>query len=891
MTIVEEFKKQVRTNAKAQLASWRKVDLHNHSPVSFDYQYKGTDVEDKIVSAILEQELSVVMFTDHNELPDAKLVENIFKRTGALILRGVEMNIFVEAHGKPNDKIDQDAYFHFLIGFDPHAELNPEWWLAHLKKEGEFKIKDRAGTPIGGLTKRIDDILKVLKAANAIVIPAHLHDQKGAFKARSIDEIYADKSFLQFVREFTALEVNDLKTATYFDGHHGETGNLFKNCIQSSDSHTPEDLGRRTTWVKMEKPSFAELKAALELPGRVQLSQLPMRSNWIEAVHVEGNFLQDTWLRLSSECNMFIAVKGSGKTSVLECLRFALDIKAPNSKQESVNRHLNHILGASGRVRVLIHRDDGHPAVVERRHNEQYATLHLDDGSAVTVDRPQVLGFHAQILGWNEIEDAANDPSTRRRYLDEIAGREQIDELDLKIGNFQTQVQSVHNSAHIEFNTYRSLRRQVSDLEAKQRKLQELQDGQQIELLNKYQKVASQYTSLQATILELEGSDQRAITSINNLYQRANIAPLRDASPISEALKPGLQHFDALNTEIDNKGREIAQAVTQRLELLRVEMGTVLKAKQEFDAHFDAEKSRLNPEQQDMLEKHRQVAEETSALPGLNSQLLSRTETLRTLLTQLTELSKALADTIETRTKIRQDAVNGLSARLEKDSVRLQLRPHQLHTYSDLVPNRQSAAQQFQRTVIQIGNPIWQKTLAQDYYKASQLYGEEFYNAAYDLLSDKDYHEFVRLVQDDDLYIEFEPHKGFGFKPITDLSAGQRCTAMFPILLNVGSGPLMIDQPEDNLDNRYISEVIAPALVREKAQRQLVFTSHNANLVVLSDSENIVAFESDGQYGKILNQGFLSTSASSIKDQVLGILDGGSKALRQRILKYGLRYE
>jgi hypothetical protein len=60
-----------------------------------------------------------------------------------------------------------------------------------------------------------------------------------------------------------------------------------------------------------------------------------------------------------------------------------------------------------------------------------------------------------------------------------------------------------------------------------------------------------------------------------------------------------------------------------------------------------------------------------------------------------------------------------------------------------------------------------------------------------------------------------------------------------------------------------------------KAQRQLVFTSHNANLVLISYSEKIVAFESDRQY-KNLSQGFLSTLASLIKDRVLGILDGGS---------------
>ena len=75
----------------------------------------------------------------------------------------------------------------------------------------------------------------------------------------------------------------------------------------------------------------------------------------------------------------------------------------------------------------------------------------------------------------------------------------------------------------------------------------------------------------------------------------------------------------------------------------------------------------------------------------------------------------------------------------------------------------------------------------------------------------------------------------------------------------------------------------------KKQKRQLMFTSHNANLVVLTDCENIVAFDSDGNTGFIKRQGFLATNLSAIKEYVLGILDGGQEALEQRTKKYGLR--
>ena len=110
-------------------------------------------------------------------------------------------------------------------------------------------------------------------------------------------------------------------------------------------------------------------------------------------------------------------------------------------------------------------------------------------------------------------------------------------------------------------------------------------------------------------------------------------------------------------------------------------------------------------------------------------------------------------------------------------------------------------------------------------------------------------------------------------------SAGQRCTAIFK------RGPLIVDQPEDNLDNRHIADTIAPALFQDKRARQIAFTSHNANLVVLTDSEQIALFDSDGSRGEVA-RGFLCTSASSITEHV--IEDGGRAALRLRYQKYGV---
>ena len=148
----------------------------------------------------------------------------------------------------------------------------------------------------------------------------------------------------------------------------------------------------------------------------------------------------------------------------------------------------------------------------------------------------------------------------------------------------------------------------------------------------------------------------------------------------------------------------------------------------------------------------------------------------------------------------------------------------------------------------------------------------------------------MSVLEDDDLQIELKVGRGEEhFRAIGQLSAGQHCTAVFPVLLKQQVGPLVVDQPEDNLDNRHIASTISPVLLDDKRARQVMFTSHNANLVVLTDPELIVTFESDGTNGWIEEQGFLATPQSPITRHVVQILDGGERALELRQRKYGLK--
>jgi ABC-type lipoprotein export system ATPase subunit len=115
-----------------------------------------------------------------------------------------------------------------------------------------------------------------------------------------------------------------------------------------------------------------------------------------------------------------------------------------------------------------------------------------------------------------------------------------------------------------------------------------------------------------------------------------------------------------------------------------------------------------------------------------------------------------------------------------------------------------------------------------------------------------------------------------------ELSLGQRCTTVLPIIFAISDNPLFIDQPEDNLDNRFITEQIHEIIRTQKQKRQIIFITHNPNIPVLSDSETNIFLAYDKK-SDIHAHG----NISDVKDSIVNLLEGGKKAFLTRKEKYG----
>jgi ABC-type nitrate/sulfonate/bicarbonate transport system ATPase subunit len=163
------------------------------------------------------------------------------------------------------------------------------------------------------------------------------------------------------------------------------------------------------------------------------------------------------------------------------------------------------------------------------------------------------------------------------------------------------------------------------------------------------------------------------------------------------------------------------------------------------------------------------------------------------------------------------------------------------------------------------------------YRGADHKMTEEQYNA-----------ELVQVALENDVkVVGIADHGQEDYCPLDKLSKGQQCTAILHLLLLGNKDPLLMDQPEDSLDNAFIADRIVAELRRSKIDRQFVFATHNANIPVLGDAEWIGVF---GVYDGKASMSLASqvgVDLPSIREKAAEILEGGKVAFNQRKAKYG----
>lgn len=639
------------------------------------------------------------------------------------------------------------------------------------------------------------------------------------------------------------------------------------------------------------KPTSPNRPAEIGVAGTAAAHHLVLR------LTVTGGFLSGLTLDFADGLNCLIGGRGAGKTTALEFLRFGLglmpDPRTAGARYKAIDSLVKANLG-SGRLEISLRTKTNMSYTAGRAASETVQVLN-EAGAAVPVslDRDQIFG--ADVFSQNEIEEMASSPSAQLDLLDRFQ-----EQAVSAIASELVQLQRTLEQSSVDL---RRLDDEIDDLRGKASELPVLQeklkgftevngpDATRINAAHSAKTLRTTEDKIPGLITAALSRVVRDLRSTQTAYRMTVDAQLNEEM----RLGPNGALFSSLAGDLDAFALQLDAAVTAvegaaAAGEARVAAFAALLAGQHAAQEAEYRATMATSEEQGGRAAERAglqqaLASAQVAATEQNAREKQRQESLgarQKLLHQASELR-------DQRFALRKQTATRLTAQFPSIRVSV-LQAADLAEYRELLAEALKGAGVKQGVAAEkLANSFLPGELASavaagDYRLLAQRAGfdEDRARKVVDALKLRGTYYSIETVDLGDRPC-IELLDGGTFKESTQLSTGQRCTTILPILLTQSERPLLIDQPEDNLDNAFVYDTIVTALRSVKGCRQVIFVTHNPNIPVLGEAERVFVFASDGQHANLKQFG----TVDDCKDHIERILEGGRDAFLKRKERYG----
>lgn len=719
-----------------------------------------------------------------------------------------------------------------------------------------------------------------------------------------------------------------------FAGDDAAWGNKRLAVFQTSDSRnaTFEDLGRHSTWAKWTEPTAEALRqACLGQESRLSHDQPEMPTVFVSRIVVTNSkFLGPIDLHLNTQYNAIIGGRGTGKSTILDYMRWGLcdqaaqaeddDLANPSLRRERLIE--NTLRSVEGQVEIhfsineiqhVVRRSAATGEILLKVGGEDFVKSREEDiRTLLPVHAYSQKQLSSVALRVDELMRFVTSPI--QRSLDTVD--QQVTEL---AGKFRENYARLQRARDLEASEKKqrlaeksfaeqaaNLRNALTDLSPDDRAVLDAKPG--VDRVREADRAAAQDLREVGTgVEELLGTIRRAIQNQETPTDLPDILTAT-ALPLREARLNLLRHaertVETLSARVQSDLEETS-ALHQAVASVNAAIGT-------FDATYEDVKQRSTAHQARLTEltevdKKRKAAAELlaghsrerqslgdpeAAHRDMRDQLVRRYRERSQLLgdecARLTELSDGLLrasirvgegfDSAEQRfrgliqgSSVRTGRIDDLFAALRNEQDPLATWEAVLNEVEQLGQLEAEAEHTSELTPVlsRLGFP-----LADQKRIRKQITADGWLDLALTPIRDTPQFEYQTKEEE--------------FIPFSSASAGQQATALLRVLLSQAGMPLIIDQPEEDLDSQVIQGVVTQ-IWSAKRRRQLIFASHNANLVVNGDAELVVACDyrtvGDQSGGKISLQGAID--APAVREEITRVMEGGEKAFKLRKERYG----
>lgn len=917
---------------------WYKCDFHLHTMYSECYKDKNSTEE--WVDAALKKGLNCIAVTDHNDYRAIDDVKKIGQQKGITVFPGVEVTCDTsKIHMLILFDVDknQENVRDFLNRIDIDSDLIGKSKGSSSTVFEVCKIAKEKGALV--IAAHIDEPSSISQVA-----PLQLEQ---LLKGDYIDavQVVNTKEWKEF--EITKNKNNLVDSLQKKYGNVSETVidtwrktynkalNAKIPMIAASDNPSETEpnkhglwgIGRRFTWIKMDKkPSLEGIRQALlsaDMRVCIDYESDTIQENkptlWIKSLTINGTTInpqgKDISINFNPELNCVIGGRGSGKSSVVRTLVGGLQLADRSSasvqtEQDNYYRRVKTdtktgesfgILEKQSQIEIeLVRNNELYKIVVSDiiSMKEQTRKIYKYDDKKhdwEEIEENYLEFMKAQVYTQKEIFEIAKDSEALLKLIDQ-----EIDDVDtLKMERDKTFEEVIRKKKEIyeyerKCSSEEMLKTEIEDLDNQIALFKKSGISNQIEAVQNFSNEDAEINRIKNLLEEYETRLTNAVNSLPSLELK--IEKDKCSQELCEVYKIISQK---VSRAVDNVSLVIAEInkIQKSIYTSLTDTGWI-KRKNDTQTFFDKVKSELKENNIEVTQLGELIKQKTekeqkllqigvikNKLENANDELINlkeqekqRRESLRE--TRNNVVSKVLGDDDKVKIKIefipennRESFEKEVKYLIGKDGVRVN---EDIQKLMDIVFDGKGKGLEEYRSII--------RQIRED-QELKQQFTLTFKKAIRELDIDK-FYRLEELIPKDKLVVMYKPEGGKKFISLSMASAGQKTTAILTFILAHGKLPLILDQPEDDLDNKLVYELVVKRMKIAKRNRQIIVITHNANIPVNGDAEYITSMDSESVSVKKKYEGTLDNA--EIRSEICNVMEGSVYAFNKRAQKYHL---
>lgn len=853
-------------------SEWRIWDLHFHTPSSYDYQDKSVKNQD-IINALSENNVSVVAITDHHIIDIERIqdLQRLGKEKNIVVLPGIEFC----------SELGGSEAIHYIGIFPETANLNTIW----TKIQGQCNLTSEEIVSKG--QERI--VCSFEKTSSLIIELGGLVTIHAGKKSNSIESI---KNNLLVKQEFKQqllstyhplLEVGKIEDVESYKSYVFPNIKFSLPIIMCSDNHNiREYTTKEKLWIKADM-TFEGLKQILFEPEervRIQAAKPDEKDIYkvIDSIKLDEKGFWQGEIPLNSNLNTIIGGRSTGKSSLLK----AIAAKHGSTDVPEKDFIRNHLEG------VLIQWKDG----------------------------GENAGHEIEYFAQSYMHKIASEPEETNKLVKDIIRSKKEGEL---LNNYKIESEGIskriRDSIYILFTDQDDISSIKKDLLEKGNKAGVEEQLRQLKLKASELQKNSAMTGEESTTFEeqtrhVQEKRKLIVDAENDL---SILAKLLEDIPFASSF---IDKYPLIKLSFASNQNDIEHYFNTLKQKYNEEwnrsISSLMEATQKEKEKLSSEVQSI--EKEDIYKKGLRVIEDNKELRDVNNKIKEEEKKLADINKQEQQLQRITNHQAE----ILQTVIDDHCSFKDKanwicDALKISHGELGISVATDL---HSSEMQDFlQSKLNQRGyeRKNYVQELLEEYNKNNKTHISNFLR---ELLS-----EDVLLKNWNnprDVAIDFFTRNWYGLNFILSyqeddfrqMSEGKQAFVILKLLLDFSDKkcPILIDQPEDSLDNRAIYKELVAYIKEKKKERQIILVSHNSNVVVSADAENIIVANQEGVNNKNENRvkfqytnGALENtkqrdetsayilSSQGIREHICDILEGGRIAFEKREQKYGFR--